>query len=127
VHHLRARNADIVYLEVRHRRHAHVEDRIKTAEAVGLDHFPSNDYQANQAWLQTVLIASDLTAWTQQLCLTGAMAKAEPKKLRWALWHTAGNITTTGRRQTLHLDKSWPWAAALAAGHRRLGDLHFTT
>jgi hypothetical protein len=120
-------DADIVYLEVRHRRHAHVEDNIKTAKAIGLDHFPSSDYQTNEAWLQTVLIASDLTAWTQQLCLTGAMAKAEPKKLRWALWHTAGNITTTGRRQTMHLDKSWPWAAALAAGYRRLAGLNFTT
>jgi hypothetical protein len=120
-------DADIIYLEVRHRGHAHVEDRIKTAKALGLDHYPSYSYQANSAWLTAVLIASDLTAWTQRLCLTGPMAKAEPKRLRWALWHTAGKITTTGRRRTLHLDKSWPWAAALETGYQRLGDLHFTT
>jgi DDE family transposase len=118
---------DIVYLEVRHRRHAHVEDRIKTAKAVGLDHFPSDDYAANCAWLQTVLIACDLTVWTQDLCLEGSMAEAEPKKLRWALWHTAGKITTSGRRRTLHLDGAWPWAAALENGFQRLEQLHFTT
>jgi hypothetical protein len=55
------------------------------------------------------------------------LAKAEPKKLRWALWHTAGKITATGRRRTLHLDRTWPWAAALEKGYQRLGDLHFTT
>jgi hypothetical protein len=118
---------DIIYLEVRHRGHAHVEDRIKICKALGLDHFPSHDYQANSAWLQTVLIACDLTAWTQGLCLTGTMAKAEPKKLRWAMWHTAGKITTTGRSRTLHLDRTWPWAATLAKAYQRLGQLHFTT
>jgi hypothetical protein len=120
-------DGDIVYLEVRHRRHAHVEDRIKTAKAVGLDHYPSHDYQANCAWLLTVLIASDLTAWTQGLCLEGTMAKAEPKKLRWALWHTAGKITTSGRQRTLHLDKTWPWATALEKGFETLARLQFTT
>ena len=118
---------DIVYLEVRHRRHAHVEDRIKTAKALGLDHFPSNDFETNAAWLTTVLIACDLTYWTQRLCLTGAMAKAEPKKLRWALWHTAGKVTTTGRRSTLHLDATWPWATTLQRGFHRLDALDFRT
>jgi hypothetical protein len=120
-------DADIIYLEVRHRAHAHVEDRIKMAKALGLDHYPSYDFAANSSWLTAVLIACDLTCWTQGLCLTGALAKAEPKKLRWALWHTAGKITATGRRRTLHLDRTWPWAAALEKGYQRLGDLHFTT
>lgn len=118
---------DIVYLEVRHRGHARVEDRIKTAKALGLDHWPSHGFASNSAWLTAVLVACDLTVWTQRLCLTGAMSNAEPKRLRWALWHTAGKITTTGRRQTLHLDRTWPWAATLENGYQRLGDLHFTT
>jgi hypothetical protein len=118
---------DIIYLEVRHRRHAHVEDRIKTVKALGLDHFPSSDYATNCAWLQIVLIACDLTVWAQALCLEGTMAEAEPKKLRWALWHTAGKVTTSGRRRALHLDGAWPWAAALVKGFQRLEQLHFTT
>lgn len=118
--------ADIIYLEARHRGHARVEDRIKTSKALGLDHFPSHDFHTNQTWLAAVLIACDLTAWAQGLCLTGAMAKAEPKRLRWALWHTAGKVTTSGRRHTLHLDSAWPWATTLQHAYQRLGYLHFT-
>jgi len=120
-------DSDIVYLEARHRGHARVEDRIKTVKANGADHFPSNDFETNSAWLQTVLIACDLTAWTQRLCLTGPMAKADPKKLRWALWHTAGKVTTSGRRHTMHLDRAWPWAKTLADAYQRLENLHFAT
>jgi hypothetical protein len=32
-----------------------------------------------------VLIACELIAWPQGLCLEGEMAKAEPKRLRWEL------------------------------------------
>ena len=116
---------DIVYLEARHRGHARVEDRIKTAKALGLDHFPSFEFNANCNWLQVVLIAADLTTWTQRLCLTATMAKAEPKRLRFALWHAAGRLTTSGRRRSLHLDGAWPWAAALQAGFARLATLRF--
>ena len=35
---------DIVYLEARHRGHAHVEDRIKEAKATGLLHFPGHRF-----------------------------------------------------------------------------------
>jgi Transposase DDE domain group 1 len=118
---------DIVYLEARHRGHARVEDRIKNGKDTGLDHFPGHDFAANTGWLTTVLIACNLTAWSQGLCLDGEMAKAEPKRLRWALWHTAGRITTSGRRRTLHLDAAWPWANTLARAFGRLERLHFTT
>jgi hypothetical protein len=120
-------DADIVYLEARHRGHARVEDRIKTVKALGLDHFPAFEFNTNQNWLQVVLIAADLVAWTQRLCLTGPIAKAEPKRLRWALWHTAGRITTSGRKRTLHLDAAWPAADTLTAAFTHLDTLHFAT
>ena len=108
-------DADIVYLEVVVTAATPMSRTAsKPPKALGLDHFPSNDFEFNAAWLIAVLIACDLTTWTQGLCLTGTMANAEPKKLRWAMWHTAGKITTTGRRQTLHLDVTWPWATHLA-------------
>ena len=116
---------DIVYLEARHRGHARVEDRIRCAKATGLNRFPSHDFTSNAGWLAVVLIAIDLTAWTQGLCLEGEMAEAEPKRLRWALWHTAGKVTTTGRRRTLHLDRTWPWAEDLANAFDRLHQLDF--
>jgi hypothetical protein len=69
----------------------------------------------------------DLTAWTQALCLSGPMAKAEPKRVRWALWHTAGKVTTSGRRHILYLDKTWPWATTVQDAYQKLGHLHFIT
>jgi hypothetical protein len=119
--------ADILYLEARHRGHARVEDRIKTAKATGMEHFPGHDFAVNAAWLLVVLIACDLIAWSQRLCLEGEMAKAEPKRLRWALWHTAGRITRSGRRRILHIDQAWPWAASLERAFQRLDQLHFAT
>ena len=42
-------------------------------------------FAANAAWLELVLIAQDLMAWTRALCLQGALAAAGPKRLRFAL------------------------------------------
>jgi len=113
-------DTDLAALELRHRGHARVEDRIRAAKATGLRNLPFGGYTANEAWLQLVLIAMDLTAWTQHLCLDGALAAAEPKKLRYRLFHTAARVATTGRATTVRLDRNWPWAAALAAAFKRL-------
>jgi len=111
---------DLAALELCHRGHARVEDRIREAKNTGLRNLPFGGYVANEAWLQLVLIAMDLTAWAQHLCLDGPLAAAEPKKLRYRLWHTAARIATTGRITTVRLDRNWPWAAALAAAFKRL-------
>ena len=37
-------------------------------------------------------------AWTQLLCLDGELARAEPKRLRYCLFHTAAVIVRSGRR-----------------------------
>ena len=113
-------DSDLAALELRHRGHARVEDRIRAAKATGLRNLPFGGYTANEAWLQLILIAIDLTAWTQHLCLDGPLATAEPKKLRYRLFHTAARIATTGRVTTVRLDRNWPWAAALAAAFKRL-------
>ncbi len=113
-------DTDLAALELRHRGHARVEDKIRAAKATGLRNLPFGGYVANEAWLQLILIALDLTAWTQRLCLDGTMVAAEPKKLRYRLWHTAARIVTSGRTTTVRLDRNWPWAAALAAAFKRL-------
>jgi hypothetical protein len=118
---------DIVYLEARHRGHARVEDHIKEAKDTGLLRFPGHDFAANAAWLLIVLIAQDLQAWTQELCLTGELARAEPKRLRYCLWHAAGRLVRTGRRRILRLDAAWPWATELADTFKRLTTLAFAT
>lgn len=47
--------ADIAYLEARHRGHARVEDRIRCAKDTGLGNFPFGGFAENQAWLELVL------------------------------------------------------------------------
>jgi hypothetical protein len=67
-----------------------------------------------------VLIAHDLIAWTQRLLLGCELARCEPKRLRYRLLHVAGRLGFHGRRATLRLQASWPWAADLAAAFARL-------
>jgi Transposase DDE domain group 1 len=62
----------------------------------------------------------DLIAFTQGLVLEGELAKAEPKRLRYTLLHTAGRLTTSSRRTTLRLQSEWPWATALADAFAKL-------
>jgi len=50
---------------------------------MGLSNLPFSDWEPNAAWLEVALIANDLTVWTQQTCLAGEHAIAEPKRLRY--------------------------------------------
>ena len=85
-----SQDLDIAYLEARHRGHARVEDRIRWGKALGLENFPFSTFSSNSVWLMVVMLAQDLLAWAQRLCLEGPLASAEPKRLRYALWHTPG-------------------------------------
>ena len=66
------------------------------------------------------MLAHDLLVWTQALLLDGELAKAEPKRLRYRLLHAAGRLAFSGRRARLRLQRTWPWAADLAAAFQRL-------
>lgn len=105
----------LAYLEARHRSHARVEDCIRNAKSTGLNHLPSKHYRLNQAWCIAVAMACDLLAWLRLLCLTGDLAKAEPKTLRYRLLHTAARIIRGQRRRTIRIPETWPWATELAA------------
>ena len=58
-------------LELRHRRRARAEDRIRCAKDTGLTNLPLHDFAQNQIWCAIVALAGDLTAWMQTLALTG--------------------------------------------------------
>jgi hypothetical protein len=111
---------DLAALEVTHRLHARVEDRIAEGRELGLARLPFSALQANETWLELILLAQDLLAWTRTLILDADSARLAPKRLRHRLLHVAGRLTRSGRRRTLHLPAGWPWAAALIAAFTRL-------
>ena len=103
----------LAYLEARHRAHARVEDCIRNGKNTGLGHLPSKHYRLNQAWCIAAAIATDLLAWLRLLCLSGDLAKAEPKTLRYRLLHTAARIIRGQRRRKIRIPETWPWASEL--------------
>jgi hypothetical protein len=115
--------ADIAVLERRQRQRARAEDHIRNDKDTGLAKLPFRDFQMNQVWLYLVLIAHDLIRWTQALLLCGELAKAEPKRLRHRLLHVAARLAFHGRRARLRLQRTWPWAADLAAAFTKLRSL----
>jgi Transposase DDE domain group 1 len=111
---------DVAALELRHRRRARVEDRIRSAKATGLRNLPFDRWRRNAVWLELVLMAGDLTCWAQTLLLSGELRVAEPKTLRYRLWHVAARIIRHAGRVIVRLQRTWPWATALAAAFTRL-------
>jgi hypothetical protein len=112
--------ADIAALELRHRGRARVEDSIRAGKDTGMRNLPHHAFEHNQTWLELSLIAQDLLCWMKLICLDGALAKAEPKRLRHRLLHIAARIVRHGRRTRLRLQADWPWAQALADAFTRL-------
>jgi hypothetical protein len=110
----------IARLEQLHRQHAVVEDRIRCGKDTGLRNLPFRAFEPNAAWLELVLIAQDLLAWTQRLLLTGELARCEPKRLRYRLLHVAGRLTRHARQLRLHLPRGWAWGEALLEAFARL-------
>jgi DDE family transposase len=110
-------------LELRHRGHARVEDRIRTGKDSGFGRFPSRQFGINQAWLELALVGIDLLAWTRTLLLDEEHALAEPKKLRYRLLHVAARLVRTARRTILRVAGTWPWASRLVNAYTRLAAL----
>jgi len=71
-------DTDLAALDVRHRAHARVEDRIRGAKNTGARTLPCNTLARNAVWLQLVLAAQDLMTFMQALTLDGALRVAEP-------------------------------------------------
>jgi hypothetical protein len=114
------RRGQLPDLELRHRRRARCEDRIRSAKDTGLRNLPLQGYAQNQIWSEIVALACELLAWTQMLALTGPARRWEPKRLRLRLFTTAGRIVRGGRRLRLRLTASWPWATQITTAISRL-------
>jgi hypothetical protein len=109
-------------LELRHRQHARVEDRIREAKATGLRNLPCHRVEANAAWLEIILAATDLVAWTKLIGLTDRpdLAKCEIDTFRYRVLHVGARITRGARQIRLRLDSTWRWATAISQAWQRL-------
>ena len=121
--HYTDQQGDPVELDRKIRAHARVEDHIQTLKDSGLERFPFTGWEANQAWLQTVMWAADLASWFQLLCLDGPLAKARPRRLRWTFWHAPARIITTARRDVVRILDGWPTATEIVAAYRNIAAL----
>ena len=102
-------------LELRHRRRARCEDRIRIAKDSGLRNLPLHDFDQNRIWLAIVALAVELTAWLQLLAFTEHPARRwEPKRLRLRLFSIAARIADHARTRRLHLSAHAPWALLIA-------------
>ena len=112
----------IARLEVRQRSHARVEDRIRQAKAAGLRNLPCKQVAENHAWLECVLAAFDLVAWSKLICFFDepALAHCEIAAFRYRVLHMAARIARGGRVVRLRLDRTWAWSKQLALGFTRL-------
>ncbi len=109
-------------LELRHRQHARVEDRIREAKNTGLRNLPSRGFNENAAWLEAILTATDLICWTKRICFTDspALARCEINTFRYRVLHVAARITRGARRVHLRIDANWRWAKQIATAFTRL-------
>jgi len=109
-------------LELRHRQHARVEDRIRQAKATGLRNLPFHSFAANAAWLEIIMAATDLIAWTKLIGFTDNtdLARCEIETFRYRVLHVAARLTRGARQLRLRIDATWRWAQAIATAWTRI-------
>ncbi len=107
-------------LELRHRRRARCEDRIRCAKDTGLRNLPLKGFAQNQIWTEIVALACDLLAWTAMLALQGKARRWEPKRLRLRLFSAAGRIVRGSRRLRVKISARWPRAPDITTAISRL-------
>ena len=112
----------IAGLELRHRQHARVEDRIRELKATGLRNLPCHSFWANAAWLEIVQAAADLVTWTRLIGFTHqpGLARVEISTFRYRVLHVAARITRSARQLRLRIDSTWRWAAQIATAWQRI-------
>ena len=103
-------------LKLRHRQHARVEDRIRELKNAGLRNLPCQAFDANAAWLEIILAATDLVAWTRLIGFANhpELGRAEITTFRYRVLHVAARITRGARQLRLRIDATWRWVAIIA-------------
>jgi hypothetical protein len=112
---------DPVAADVDMRGHARVEDNIRRVKDTGANRFPFSDLDANTAWLDVVCFADALVRWFQLLCMPeGRFAAAEPKTMRWGIWHTPARLVRHARRHVVRIIDGWPTTGEILTAYRRI-------
>jgi len=112
-------------LELRHRRRARCEDRIRIAKDTGLRNLPLHGFDQNRIWCALVMLATDLIAWTQLLAFAREhpARRWEPKRIQLRLFTIPATLARHGRRVLLHVKNTAPWADLVVDAHDRLTQL----
>lgn len=100
-------------LELRHRRRARCEDRIRAAKDTELENLPLHGFDQNQIWCQKVQLGCELTAWLQMLALIDHSARRwEPKRLRHGCFRLPAESPATPAAPACGYPHT-PWADVL--------------
>ncbi len=106
------RRGQLQRLELRHRKRARCEDRIRHAKDTGLRNLPLHGFDQNRIWCAIVALASEITAWAGLLAHPEHEARRwEPKRLRHRLFTIPATLARHGRRVILHLSHRSRWAS----------------
>lgn len=110
------RTGQLAALELRHRRRARCEDRIRTAKETGLRNLPLHGFDQNRIWCQIVALAGELLAWMPLLAHPEHPARRwEPKRLRLRLFSIPATLARSARELTLHISQRHRWADLVLA------------
>ena len=119
-----SKRGQLQHLELRHRRRARCEDRIRQAKDAGLRNLPLKGFTQNRIWCAIVALAGDLLAWAGLLAHPENEARRwEPKRVRHRLFTIPASIARHGRRTILHLSGRSRWATIILAGISRIRTL----
>jgi hypothetical protein len=91
-------------------------------KATGLRNLPCHRAEANAAWLEIILTASDLVAWTKLIGFTDhpTLAKCEIATFRHRVLHVAARVARGARQIRLRIDATWRWATAISQAWQQL-------
>jgi hypothetical protein len=91
--------------------------------AYALSKIPTNDFQANEAFFQIVLLAYNLLNWFKRLCVPPHLQRTTLQRLRQRLFVVPAQLVRPNGVPTLHLAPSYPWASDFLETLRRIRHL----
>ena len=114
---------DMVEIERLHRGRGDAENLIRGAKQTGLENLPFREFALNAVWLELSLIAQDLIAWTQRLCLDGGSRSANRKRSATGCCTPPAGSPSTPAARSCASRRTGHGPAQLAAAFARIREL----